>query len=212
MTGAVVVVDNRTDGDAGSARHTWARRGVPAQAALRTCHLMSGHLSPARPAPRATSRSAQGGGGKHEDGSLPPPAPAPTPSCPTGTTGWGRGRRLPVAPSLSWSARTGERIRPGRQVLCKGLPAFQRKPCGRGGALEHLRGPWKPGTVCNVWTTTQSSSTVQEKRHLSEEAFGGGAPATHPGPAGGGRAPPAGRRQEGGSRAGFSGRWEAEGR
>lgn len=44
------------------------------------------------------------------------------------------------------------------------------------GPFEYLRGPWKPGTICTVWTTTQSSSGVQKKRRLSEETFLGAAP------------------------------------
>lgn len=181
----VVVVDSPRTGDAAPPAAPGGR--VTRGGAVQTRHLRS-----------ATCRRAallRAAAGSARTGRCPP---APTPSSSSGAA-----PRPPVTRSLGGrcSARPGEGLRLGRRGFRWGSWASRRKPCGRG-SFEHLRGHRAPGAACRVWTTTPSSSGVQEKGRLSEETFLGGARAALRGPAGGGRAPPAGRRGEGGSRAG----------
>ena len=122
-----------------------------------------------RPAPPAALRGAAAGSAR--TGRRPPP---PRPFL-RGRRGGSQprtpGRPQPRRPRVVGSPGRGAQTR--KEDLLQGLVGFPEEAVRAGwGPFEYLRGPWKPGTVCTVWTTTQSSSGVQR---LSEETFRGAA-------------------------------------
>lgn len=105
------------------------------------------------------------------------PGAAPVPACPCL-----QGRRAgpptpapyrpppPASVTRAWSARMREGPEPDGGPL-----AFPAKPWARGGALSSTCTVAGNRAACSISTRTQSSNSVEEKRHLSEGTFHSGA-------------------------------------
>lgn len=115
-------------------------------------------------------------GTRAEDGREDPALPPSPPALASKDDGRGRRPQRPIAPlppasvTRAWSARMREEPEPDGGPL-----AFPAKLWARGGALSSTCTVAGNRAACSISTRTQSSNSVEEKRHLSEGTFHSGA-------------------------------------